>query len=329
MGRSFPQVEAAVRQVIAEERLTPAFSDLLLHLMARPGRVLATPPCAKWPAFVLKTCAVLGGDMDAAVWGATAVEFSIAAADVVDDVVDDDWNEQGITPARAINASSALIWLVQRSLRHLAECLDIDHAQRIGNLITHGYLAASEGEDLDLLLEALPVGDEELACQMTQRKSGSLVAMACEVGAALATDDPALERAAGNFGGHVGMVAQLLNDLTGLDSTSSCRGSDLRRKKKTLPVAYALRCAAAEGNTLILDWYRAPHVPNAEEEQAVVAALGEMGALHYGWVLAHTYRQQAFHALRTLAQVSGCGEVYRLRRLVPSVSGRPAPRGTS
>ncbi len=83
---------------------------------------------------------------------------------------------------------------------------------------------------------------------MTRRKAGSLAAMACQVGAAVAVDDPAILELVGDFGRHVGVVAQLLNDLAGVDPDSASRGSDLRRGKKTLPIAYALAAPATRAS---------------------------------------------------------------------------------
>ena len=79
--------------------------------------------------------------------------------------------------------------------------------------------------------------------------------MACQVGAAVATDDPEILALLGAFGRHVGVVAQLRNDLAGIASDGAQRGTDLRRKKKTLPITYALRCAEEEGIVDILSWY--------------------------------------------------------------------------
>src|SRR2546421_10071302 len=90
----YPEVAAAVRTVLAEESTVPAFHELLQHLMAGKGRVLGREGTAKWPAFVLEPCRVLGGDLDAAVWAAAAGEFTAAAAEVVDELVDDEWSEE-------------------------------------------------------------------------------------------------------------------------------------------------------------------------------------------------------------------------------------------
>lgn len=324
MGHRFPQVTAAVRTALAETSTVPEFYELLQQLMAGTGRALSSGGSAKWPAFVIETCRALGGSPEQAVWAAAAVEFAAVAAEVVDDLVDDEWNEQATSQARAVNASSALIWLAQRSVAHLTEELGYERAWRISNLLARGYLDACAGEDLDLLLETPAEVTEEQAHEMTRRKSGSLVAMACQVGAAVATDDPVLLEAMARFGSHVGLAAQLLNDLVGINSENPTRGSDLRRKKKTLPVVYALRCAQEEGAAPLLAWYRGTSALRDDAEQDIASMIRTIGGLHYGWVIADTHRREALAALDTLAHATGRSEVHKLRRLVPSDRLRPA-----
>src|SRR5207247_2199402 len=87
------------------------------------------------------------------------------------------------------------------------------------------------------------------------QKSGELVGMAFQVGAACATDDDGVIETIRKFGIHAGIVGQLGNDLEGIDADGRQRGTDLIHRKKTVPVAYALRIAAEEGVKEITDWY--------------------------------------------------------------------------
>jgi geranylgeranyl pyrophosphate synthase len=323
VAQGFPEVAAFVRAAIVRSVDLATFRDLLTHLMAQPGRVLARQGPARWPAFVLDTCRALGGDPGVATGAAAALEFAVAAADVVDDLADDEWGEAVASRPRALNASLALGFLAQRCASELAGPLGAARACRIATLLSQGCLAAGAGQDLDLVLETTPEVSEELAYEMTRCKSGSIVAMACQLGAAVAVDDPAVIEAAGRFGCHVGMVAQLLNDLLGVDPANPARGSDLRRGKKTLPVAYALRCVREEGLAPVLGGFGGTGVPDKPTEARWAGELRELGALDYAWVVADAHRREALAALRALARLTGRDEVRGLRRLIP---GMRAPR---
>jgi geranylgeranyl pyrophosphate synthase len=90
----FPHVAAYVEAKIDQTYEASAFHELLLELMARPGRVLARGGPPKWPPLVFDTCEALGGEGEgeAAICAAAAVEFIAAVTDIVDDLIDDEWD---------------------------------------------------------------------------------------------------------------------------------------------------------------------------------------------------------------------------------------------
>ncbi len=316
------RVATQVRAVIRRSYDTLAFREQLLHLMARPGRILAPDGSSEWSKLVLTSSRVLGGDSRSAVISAAAVEFIAATVHFIDDLVDDEWDEEAGNPDRGLNASLALNWLAHSCLDDLVDREGLERARLIGNLMAQGILAACAGEDLDLVLETTPCVSEDLALEMTCRKSGSLIAMACQVGAAVATDDPEVLELAGAFGSHVGVVAQLLNDLAGISPDATQRGNDLQRMKKTLPISYALRCAEEEEIVDILSWYHENGARRPLDEERVAALARELGAVHYTSVVADSHRREALATLQRLVQVTGKEQIFQLRRLVPVIRRR-------
>jgi geranylgeranyl pyrophosphate synthase len=256
---------------------------------------------------------------------AAAVELALTAGDVVDDVVDEEWAGSDLSRARSLNASLALLQLGQVCISHLAESLGPARALLVGRILSDGILSACGGEDLDLLLELEPRASEEAAYEMTSLKSGSLVAMACQAGAAVATDDEAQLNLAGEFGRHLGVIAQILNDIHGI----SDGGSDLRRRKKTLPVAYALRCASEEGIRTIADWYEGQAVEDQVDEVSLAKLIIALGGVDFAWVVAETQRGETVDILRQLATYSGRQQVLELSELIPPLHARPGPNTTS
>ncbi len=316
------RVAAQVHAVIRQSYDTPLFRDLLLHLMAQPGQILAPEGSSEWARLVLSIARMLDGDRRAAIIAAAAVEFIAATVHFVDDLVDDEWEEEAGEAGRGLNACLALNWLAHRCVDDLTGRLGLERTRLIGNLIAQGMLAACTGEDLDLLLERSTDVSEDLAHEMTWRKSGSLIAMACQVGAAVATDDPEVLSLAGEFGSHVGVVAQLRNDLAGISPDATLRGNDLRRKKKTLPITYALRCAEEEEIADILSWYHGDGILSTADEERLAAMVRDLGAVKYTWVVADIHRREALATLQRLVQVTGKEKLYRLSRLVPKIRRR-------
>lgn len=311
------RVAGIVRDAIQTTIDDDTFRDLLLRLMTRPGRVLYAARTAKWPAFVLDIANIFGGDHEAALGAAAAVEFAIAAADVIDDLVDDDWAKEADAWERALNASWTLTWLAQRCALDLADRLGASTALSICACIAAGCASATVGEDLDLLFGQLPETSEAQALEMTRRKAGTLVAMACRVGAMVAGEDAALQVAIGEFGGYVGVVAQILNDIADV-SGDMIHGSDLRLVKKTLPIAYALRCAREEQMHFLLRWATHPQAMGAQDLATIRAAIWDVGGVHYAWVVADAYRREALVVVDALMRSTGRAELRGLRRLIPS-----------
>ena len=246
----------------------------------------------------------------------------MAAIDVIDDVIDDEWPGEIGLQRRATNAGLALGWLSLQCAGQLAGPIGADRALLIGTLIGDGSLASCAGQDGDLFLETVADTSEELAHAVTGHKSGSLVAMACQVGAAIATDDPAILRIAGEFGRHVGIVAQVLNDIAGVDPATADRGTDLRRRKKTLPVAFALRCGRQENLDSVQAWARRGGETSDRDDELMARAIRDLGGLHFGWVVAETHRREALAALDDLERGAGRAEVRELCHLIPPVKFR-------
>jgi geranylgeranyl pyrophosphate synthase len=310
------RVATRVRSVIEAAELPPEFADLLRLLMARPEFATATGK-VRWPSFVLDTCHALGGPSTAAIGAAAAVEFAICAVDVADDLIDHEWDEQHGRWERALNASLALTALAQVSASQIAEAVGDTTARRVTDLVMRYALQSLAGQDHDLRLETVSNVTEEQALEMTRRKSGSCLAMACEAGAALSSDDPGVLAAVARFGEKTGVLGQLLNDMAGAIPDATGRASDVRRRKKSLPIAYALKCARDEQIEPLLEWERAGAEDALALEPAVARLIHDLGALHYTWVVAELHRQEAIGALEELSRLTGRPAVTRLQRLIP------------
>jgi geranylgeranyl diphosphate synthase, type I len=311
------RVAGTIRDAIQRTTDDHSFRDLLLRLMTRPGRVLFSPRKAKWPAFVLDIAEILGAPRESAIGAAAAVEFAIAAADVIDDLVDDDWGKEPDSWQRALNASWTLTWLAQRCALDLTDGLGEATTIAISRCIADGCASAAVGEYLDLLFAQIPDASEEQALEMTHRKAGALVAMACEVGAIVAGQDEETRATIRKFGGHVGVVAQILNDIAGVADDESL-STDLRLGKKTLPIAYALQCAREERIESLLTWAAQPQAASKRDLAAVRSAIWDVGGVHYAWVVADTHRREAFAMIGAFVRETGRSELRSLRRLVPT-----------
>ena len=170
-----------------------------------------------------------------------------------------------------------------------------------------------------MLLEDVVLPTEEDAAATSWRKSGSLAAMASAVGAACATDSSDVIEMAGKFGAHAGMVAQLVNDIDGVIKGERGNSADIRRRKKTLPVAYALTCAHEENIDTLLDWYGASADLDRSKHECIAQTIRDLGALHYTCAVAAVHQSPALEAIHDLTAHTGRPGVRLLSQLVSSL----------
>jgi geranylgeranyl pyrophosphate synthase len=318
--RAMLRPSMVVRRVLASAPLTGDLRRFLEEILERPGRILCSSGGpAIWPDSVQAVAAALGASADATAVAAAAVEFAVAAIDVADELIDDEWQGDNRSKARAMNGSVALSFLAQQCVAELAPLLGAQRAAHVGAVISEGSLACCAGQDLDTCLEGTDASDEQ-AHEMTVRKSGSLVAMAFRTAAAVACDDQDVIDAACVLGTHIGVIGQILNDLQDVGSDATRRKGDIRRGKRTLPIAYALHYAREEARHEAVAWLTGATPMSAEDEQVLVERMHDLGAQQYAWTVAQAHRHEALAALRALAQVTERPAVVRLRRLIPGVS---------
>ncbi|GIG88356.1 polyprenyl synthetase family protein [Plantactinospora endophytica] len=201
------------------------------------------------PALALASARAVGGATATATAmpAAVAVELLHTCTLLQDDVMDQDptrrhrpaaWTVFG--PARAILAGDSLLALafevLSRSGHPAAAQAANDLAATIDELI--------EGQSMDLAFEGAESVSLADCVRMSTAKTGSLLACACRLGGLFGGAGEAARDVLARFGRHLGMAYQLRDDLLGIWGDPRQTGKpalvDLRRRKKSLPVAAAL-----------------------------------------------------------------------------------------
>ncbi|MFD8695484.1 polyprenyl synthetase family protein [Kitasatospora purpeofusca] len=235
-------------------------------------------------ALVLAACTGVGGQAEAAVPAAVAVELVHDFSLLHDDVMDGDrlrrgrpaaWTVFGIP--LTVLAGDALLSL---AIDHLAHGRGRDGPGGTGcvELFTGCLLELTEGQLKDLLFEARSEVSIDEYTAMAEGKTGALLGCACRLGALLGGAGPERSAALGVFGRRLGMVFQIADDLLGIwgdpGTTGKPAGSDLRSRKKSYPVIAALSADNAAARQLG-KVYRSDRPLNTPEEVRTVAALVE------------------------------------------------------
>ena len=278
------------------------------------GHSLAVPVSqgkALRPTLCLFACEALSDDWSKALPAAAALEFVHNFSLIHDDIQDGDverrhqptvWYLWGLPQALvAGNAMRSLADITTMELvrRGVPEA----DALRASLILTKSYLDMTQGQCLDLDFEGkLDIRLEDYLT-MISHKTGALMRCGMETGALIGSDDEVFIQAFARCGGHLGLAFQIRDDVLGIwgkeASTGKAVGNDIRRKKKSFPVVYALQEARDSCRQQLIDTYTKTAL-NEEDVQGVLTVLEELGVAYYAQ---NVVLEQARLALREVAQI--------------------------
>jgi geranylgeranyl diphosphate synthase type I len=209
------------------------------------------------PALVLAAVVAVGGHPAEAVPEAVAVELVHDFSLLHDDIMDGDLTRRHRPAAWALFGVGEAI-LTGDVLVSLASDL---LAGRPGlKVLTTAVLQLCAGQAADMAFEHRDdVGVKE-CLEMAAGKTGALLACACELGAVAGGGDARQAGLLAEFGCHLGLAFQLVDDLLGIWGDPAVTGkparSDLANRKKSLPVVAALASGTAAGEDLARSYRR-------------------------------------------------------------------------
>ncbi len=197
------------------------------------------------PLLVMLSAKLCGEINESTYRAATLIELLHTATLVHDDVVDDADTRRGLASINAVwkNKVSVLMgdYLLSRGL--LLSLQYNDHY--FLNSTSNAVKRMSEGELLQIQKSRQLNIDEETYIKIISDKTGSLFSACTDIGAASTTQDPEKRNLLIAYGENVGMAFQIRDDLLDYLGRKSIlgksTGSDIKEKKLTLPLIYALQ----------------------------------------------------------------------------------------
>ncbi|MFE9256656.1 polyprenyl synthetase family protein [Streptomyces sp. NPDC006879] len=199
------------------------------------------------PALALLSAEAAGVPAEVGVPGAVAVELVHNFSLLHDDLMDGDeqrrhrdtvWKVHG--PAQAILVGDALFALANEVLLEIGTV----EAGRATRRLTTATRKLIDGQAQDISYEHRERVSVEECLEMEGNKTGALLACAVSIGAVLGGADDRTADKLEEYGYHLGLAFQAVDDLLGIwgdpESTGKQTWSDLRQRKKSLPVVAAL-----------------------------------------------------------------------------------------
>jgi octaprenyl-diphosphate synthase len=194
------------------------------------------------PMFVFLSAGTCGQIRESTYRGAALIELLHTATLVHDDVVDDANYRRGFFSVNALwkNKVAVLVgdFLLSRGLLLSVENKEYD----LLGIVSDAVRQMSEGELLQMEKSRQLDITEDIYFQIIRQKTASLIASCCAVGASSAGANPEVVNKMKVFGEKIGMAFQIKDDLFdyGEEEIGKPLGIDIKEKKMTLPLIYAL-----------------------------------------------------------------------------------------
>ena len=234
---------------------------------------------------------------------AAVIEFIHTATLLHDDVVDGSDQRRHRNTANAVwgNAASVLVgdFLYSRSFEMMVDV----GSMRVMDILSHATSRISEGEVLQLLNCNDADTTEARYMEVIERKTATLFQAGTRIGAVLADAPSEIETAMADYGRHLGVAFQLVDDALDYRAKSEDLGKnlgdDLAEGKPTLPVIRALAVGTPEQRALLRE-----AIENGGRERIieVAAVIDSTGGIEYTISLARRHAASAKQAVALLPE---------------------------
>lgn len=271
----------------------PLLDKITYYIVQRKGKQVR-------PVFVFLS-AKIWGDVNPSTYNAASlIELLHTATLVHDDVVDDSNERRGFFSINALWKNKIAVLVGDYLLsKGLLLALDNDEFD-ILKIVSNAVKEMSEGELLQIEKARKLDIDESVYYDIIRQKTASLIASACGAGTASVTDDRSTIQMMKEFGETIGIAFQIKDDLFdyGTASIGKPRGIDIKEKKMTLPLIYALSQSDKSEKRHIIQSIK-KHSTKPKVIKEVIQFVIDKGGLEYAEAAMLNYKNKALTTLDT------------------------------
>lgn len=219
----------------------PLLDKITHYIIRRKGKQMR-------PMFIFLTAKMLGEMNDRAYDAASLVELLHTATLVHDDVVDDANERRGFFSVNALWKNKIAVLVGDYMLSKVLLLSIEKNNVRLLEIVARAVREMSEGELLQIEKARRLDITEEIYFEVIRQKTASLIATCCEAGA-ISVDREDMAPTMRKFGELVGLAFQIKDDIFDYGTPGNIgkpTGLDIRERKMTLPLIYALNTAPKE-----------------------------------------------------------------------------------
>ncbi|RAJ96020.1 octaprenyl-diphosphate synthase [Larkinella arboricola] len=270
--------------------------QIMNYIVRRKGKQLR-------PMFVFLTAGVCGTITESTHRGAALIELLHTATLVHDDVVDDSNYRRSFFSINALwkNKIAVLVgdYLLSRGL-----LLSVDNNEYdLLKIVSTAVREISEGELLQIEKARRLDITEDVYYEIIRQKTASLISACCAVGARSVDASQDIIETARMFGEKVGIAFQIKDDLFdyGEVEVGKPLGIDIKEKKMTLPLIYALNHAGWTEKRRMINIVK-NESENPKRVAEVIDFVKKSGGIQYATTVMTRYVDEAKALLFTLPE---------------------------
>ncbi|GAA4437069.1 polyprenyl synthetase family protein [Ravibacter arvi] len=269
----------------------PLLDQIMNYIVRRKGKQLR-------PMLVFLSAGASGKITESTYRGASMIELLHTATLVHDDVVDDANYRRSFFSINALWKNKIAV-LVGDYLFAKGLLLSVNHSEHtILKLVSTAVRELAEGELLQMEKARKLDISEEVYYEIIKRKTASLIAACCAVGASSSGADEDMVRLFHEFGENVGIAFQIKDDLFDYGDLDVGKplGIDIKERKMTLPLIFALNQSDRSTKRNIIGIIKnESHKPAKVAE--VIAFVKEKGGILYAQDEMQRYVEKAMSIL--------------------------------
>jgi len=270
----------------------PLLNIVTRYVLRRKGKQMR-------PLFVFLTSKMTGGITESSFTAASLIELMHTATLVHDDVVDDSNERRGVFSINAIWKSKVAVllgdYLLARGLLLAVEKKDY----KLLEIVSDASREMSEGELLQIQKSRSLNIDTDTYYEVIRKKTATLIASCTACGAQAAGASQEVVDRIYELGINIGMAFQIKDDLFDYQPhgvIGKPTGNDIKEKKFTLPLIYALNQADPKKRKAMVR-----KIKNGNRSQRVVNEViqfvKELGGIDFAKERMHEFKSSAINSL--------------------------------
>jgi octaprenyl-diphosphate synthase len=270
----------------------PLLDVIFRYILRKKGKQIR-------PTFVMLSSAMLGGVTASTHTAASLIELLHTASLVHDDVVDESYERRGVFSLNAIWRSKIAVlvgdYLLAKGLLLSVETKEYELLE----LVSEAVKDMSEGELLQMRKSRKLDITEEEYFEIIGKKTAALIAACTACGAKAAGSDPETISKMKEFGRLAGIAFQIKDDLFDYQRNGNIGKptvNDIKEKKMTLPLIYALRSCTSSERREMLGIIRRKST-NSRKVDKVLTFVEEYGGLEFSRLKMEEYKERAIRLL--------------------------------